>query len=498
MQSRHRVLVAAVLVGLVDGLVRWPSASLAGAGDSRPASRIGLSPSACAQIEPKSSLVPAEPAELTSTQMNGLPVLALCCAIASVCALDRVVISIAIIPMGAEMGLTDEVKGLVAAAFSLGYCAGLLPAGLLSTLSSPKLVLGGGLLLWSAAQSVTPAAAAVGVPALLTARAVMGLGEAAATPCLQVIAANFVPAARRAQFWGVLSASLSMGTISAYLVSPPLIESYGWQSVFAIYGGAGAVLAAAWMAVGRSAPETDAECVPDSCDVGTAEDLQRRGPTPWGRGDEVPWRQLFTSRPVWAMTAAHSASNFFLYFALSWLPSYFNYQFGLDAAAASSASLAPFAAGAVGSVCAGALADGYIERTGVSLSTARKAAQTVGALGPASAMAALALLGEGVGGLSLDRQAAENLFVLGIFSQAFCAAGYGVGAQDISKRYASLVYGASSAVSVVAGALGQYFTGWLLQANGRDFSPMFALTAGIEVLGLLAFVSWWDSERVFE
>ena len=50
-------------------------------------------------------------------------------------------------------------------------------------------------------------------------------------------------------------------------------------------------------------------------------------------------------------------------------------------------------------------------------------------------------LGEGVGGLSLDRQAAENLFVLGIFSQAFCAAGYGVGAQDISKRYASLVYG---------------------------------------------------------
>ena len=49
-----------------------------------------------------------------------LPVLALCCAIAAVCTLDRVVISIAIIPMSVQYGFEDSTKGLIAAAFSVG------------------------------------------------------------------------------------------------------------------------------------------------------------------------------------------------------------------------------------------------------------------------------------------------------------------------------------------------------------------------------------------
>eukprot|EP00965_Chrysotila_dentata_P247654 6207874-Pleurochrysis_carterae.AAC.3 len=47
---------------------------------------------------------------------------------------------------------------------------------------------------------------------------------------------------------------------------------------------------------------------------------------------EVPWSDMAVSRPVWALAAAHSASNFFLYFALSWLPTYFAYQFNLSTA----------------------------------------------------------------------------------------------------------------------------------------------------------------------
>mgnify|MGYP001984677059 FL=1 len=67
-----------------------------------------------------------------------------------------------------------------------------------------------------------------------------------------------------------------------------------------------------------------------------------------------------------------------------------------------------------------------------------------------------------------------------------------------SCRYASLLYGGSSAFAVFAGACGQYFTGWLLEQSGRDFSPMFWLTALVEILGAIAFYRWWDSERSFE
>ena len=78
------------------------------------------------------------------------------------------------------------------------------------------------------------------------------------------------------------------------------------------------------------------------------------------------------------------------------------------------------------------------------------------------------------------------------------AAGFGCGAQDIATRFSSLIYGASSVFAVVAGASAQYGTGVLLEANGRDFNPIFLVTSGVELLGVLAFCSWWSSERQFD
>ena len=82
--------------------------------------------------------------------------------------------------------------------------------------------------------------------------------------------------------------------------------------------------------------------------------------------------------------------------------------------------------------------------------------------------------------------------------QSFSAAGYGCGAQDIATKYSSLIYGATSVLAVIAGASGQYFTGWLLDQNGRDFTPMFALVVVVELAGLIAWNAWWSSERTFD
>lgn len=60
------------------------------------------------------------------------------------------------------------------------------------------------------------------------------------------------------------------------------------------------------------------------------------------------------------------------------------------------------------------------------------------------------------------------------------------------------MYGATSAVAVISGAFGQYFTGAILDATGRDFTYIFALTAIVEVLGFFAFMAWWNSDRAFE
>ena len=307
-------------------------------------------------------------------------------------------------------------------------------------------------------------------------------------------------------------------TVGAYVLSPPLIEAYGWPFVFIAYGGIGGLLAVLWGVWGADQPVEQSVVIAnqpagqavviaapaakvaaaEALEASEASEASEAAEAAGAAEAEVPWAQILSSRPVWALAAAHSSHNFFTYFGLSWLPTYFSYQFGLSAADASSAALFPFIAGAVGSLTAGAACDALVARAGFSLTDARKAMQSVALGGPLLAMSFLAVLSAGVGGMQLTRDEAEALFVTSIGLSAFSAAGFGCGAQDISTRLSSLLYGGTSVFAVVAGASGQYFTGWLLEANGRDFTPMFVLVAVIETVGLIAWNSWWSSERSFE
>jgi hypothetical protein len=180
------------------------------------------------------------------------------------------------------------------------------------------------------------------------------------------------------------------------------------------------------------------------------------------------------------------------YFAIAWLPTYFTYQFEFDTAAASSASATLFAAAAAGSITAGLGADVLVAR-GVPLSLVRKGAQAVATLGPGAALLALA-----AGAGSLDYSTSQAIFVGALGLHAFGTAGYSVGVQDISRSSASLISGVSVGIGIMAGAASQYITGATLDANGRDFVPVFLLAAAVQLFGAVAFTLWWDSERRFE
>ena len=234
---------------------------------------------------------------------------------------------VAIIPMAADLGFSETTKGLIAAAFSLGYGLGIAPAGaLVSKTGAPRRTLGGGLLAWSLAQAATAPAAPMGIAPLLASRTAMGVGEAACLPSLQVIAATGVAEEDRSRFWGFLTASSSLGTIAAYALTPAIIDWGGWPAAFYACGGGGALLAFVWLATaGASEAAAPVEQEPRT----------------------LPWRRLAASEPVWALAAAHAASNVFLYFSVAWLPSFFVDVFDDSTGSASTASRfkAPLGAG---------------------------------------------------------------------------------------------------------------------------------------------------------
>src|SRR5712692_3357195 len=85
----------------------------------------------------------------------------------ALCYIDRVNISIAIIPLAREKGYDAAAKGLVLSSFFWGYLWLQLLGGWMADRFGGKRVLAAGVALWSVATFLTPPAASISFGALL-------------------------------------------------------------------------------------------------------------------------------------------------------------------------------------------------------------------------------------------------------------------------------------------------------------------------------------------
>ncbi|MCH2222795.1 MAG: MFS transporter, partial [Dechloromonas sp.] len=76
-------------------------------------------------------------------------VMLMCFAAIFVCYIDRVNISVAIIPMARDLGWSPSTQGLVLSSFYVGYLLMQIGGGRLADRFGGKLILGLGVLAWS-------------------------------------------------------------------------------------------------------------------------------------------------------------------------------------------------------------------------------------------------------------------------------------------------------------------------------------------------------------
>ncbi len=86
------------------------------------------------------------------------------------CNMDKVNMSVAVIPMASELGWSATDRGLVSSAFFWGYSLTQVPAGWLSTRIGGARILFAGVLLWSLGTLIAPPAANVSLLALCATR----------------------------------------------------------------------------------------------------------------------------------------------------------------------------------------------------------------------------------------------------------------------------------------------------------------------------------------
>ncbi|GIT62224.1 MAG: hypothetical protein Ct9H300mP20_20510 [Gammaproteobacteria bacterium] len=149
----------------------------------------------------------------TRFKVIGLTILAV-----FICYIDRVNISITIIPMAEELGWDYERIGFVSMSFFLGYIVTQVLGGYLSDKFGAKLVLGYGLIVWSIFTILTPWLHMLGL-LLNLGKNRNGIRRRHHFPAWHSLYARWIPLGERARSVGITNSGLFLGTVFA-LITP--------------------------------------------------------------------------------------------------------------------------------------------------------------------------------------------------------------------------------------------------------------------------------------
>lgn len=453
------------------------------------------------------SATPSTTVTIPPLDKKGYTMLILLFLVTALCALDRVAMSVAILPMGSEFQYSDSTRGLISSVFSLGYMVGLIPSGLLGTFSSPKKILAYGVLLWSAAQIASPSAAYVNIQVLLAARFFMGVAEAVAIPTVQTFVARWVPENQRSVALGLVLSGLQVGNVCAYVASPTILDSFNWNGLFEIYGAVGFLWLILWVPIAQDNPS---RVIANELGIAVADDVtideqgKRINVQPKSSQNEstliesikknlvtVPWGEIVRSKEIRAITIAHAVQNFGLYINLAWLPSYFSQKYHLGVTDSSLSSVLPWIVAAVVGSGSGYAADQFLQK-GVDKTLIRKIAQTFALVVPAITLLQLSVAKD------LTSTDAIGYFTVACASASSCVAGFGSSVQDVCKnpKLVSTLYGVTSAPAVLFGSLGVYLTGVVLD-NTQSWELVFRGTAFIYFLGAAYYATQYEAKKLF-
>ncbi|HSB76441.1 MAG TPA: MFS transporter [Terriglobales bacterium] len=140
-----------------------------------------------------------------------------------------------------EFGLTHLQSGSLATAFTVVLSVCSLPLGMVADRTSRRMVVSAGVLFWSAATFLSGLAASF--RALLVARSLVGVGEAAYTPAgAAMITANF-PRSMRARVQGVFDIGMFAGGAIGVALGGIMAQYFGWRAAFFLVGVPGVLLA---------------------------------------------------------------------------------------------------------------------------------------------------------------------------------------------------------------------------------------------------------------
>lgn len=372
---------------------------------------------------------------------------------------DRGSISVAMPLIGKEFNLSHEEIGLLLSAFFWAYALMQVPAGYLIDRFGPRKLITASAVGWGIATAVS--GLAWSFSSLFVARSAIGVSEAAIMPAGGKLNATWMPARERGRGATILDSGAPLGAgIGGLVIAGLIILTGSWRVAFIVAGLATAVLGIiAWRFIRDNPREHHAVNQAEITYVENAhaeEDAEAAATGSLGRRGLLPYLKF---RSFWAMCFGWLGFNGVFYGLLTWGPLYLSEAKGFDIAGVGWGTFVIFAAGFVGELLGGRLADRWRAR-GASANLVMRTLLGVSSLIVVGGLVAVTIVGDPITAVVLLSAVLFFLRWVGLFWSIPALLGgrknAGVlgGAMNLSGNVSGFV--TPIAIGLIVGATGGY------------------------------------------
>ncbi|HEY3859425.1 MAG TPA: MFS transporter [Gammaproteobacteria bacterium] len=388
---------------------------------------------------------------------------------------DRSALSYAVHDIALEFGMDAGLVGRILGAFGLGYIVTTFFGGIWADHYGARKTLFFASLVWSVSIGMT--GLATGFVMLYLARIGLGLAEGPNFPALNRAVADWLSSRERAI---ALSNSLVAVPLALAVGAPivtQLIIHVGWRGMFLVLMGLGVLWLPLWWKFFRDFPE-------DSRHVDKVEltHIREDGKPPQiaarrSHGKEL-WKFLFSNPTLLANDWAFFVFGYYLFFFMTWLPSYFQQVYHLDLKHVGLFNVLPWLLAALLLWSFGYLSDRLLRRTG-SLRVARSHPIWISQL--LSALCILPVI------YTHSFSVALTFISLAVALGMSTNAAYYAINVDVAKERSGTALGVMDALFAFAGWAAPTVTGWLVGGSG-SFNTPFWLMFGLALSSVVVVI----------
>ncbi|XP_016338634.1 vesicular glutamate transporter 3-like [Sinocyclocheilus anshuiensis] len=388
----------------------------------------------------------------------------------------------------AQFNWDPETVGLIHGSFFWGYIVTQIPGGFISNKLAANRVFGAAIFLTSVLNMFIPSAARAHYGCVMFVRILQGLVEGVTYPACHGMWSKWAPPLERSRLATTSFCGSYAGAVIAMPLAGVLVQYVGWPSVFYIYGVFGIIWYSFWLLLAYDSPAihptiSEEERTYIEASIGEGANLMSST-----EKFKTPWREFFTSMPVYAIIVANFCRSWTFYLLLISQPAYFEEVFGFPISKVGILSAVPHMVMTIIVPIGGQLADFLRSRKILSTTTVRKI-MNCGGFG----MEATLLL---VVGFSHTRAVAISFLILAVGFSGFAISGFNVNHLDIAPRYASILMGISNGVGTLSGMVCPLIVGALTKHKTRlEWQHVFVIASMVHYTGVIFYAIFASGEK---